>query len=371
MNLTNPVNSYEPNVSEKTFHVFYLVIITLAIIIGNPTVLLVIRLDHRLHSPTFYFLGNLAVADLLVGVGYVPFYIVSVFNQAWVLGSTLCRAHAFVVSTSFNASIMTLCVVSVDRFLDISDPLRYYGRMTQKKTKMLIAFIWLHSIFWASCPLWNWGETLFDVTTHTCRPNFAPIETPGKVYGILLAIFGFAIPVIVTIYSYFRMFRVAEDQSKKIAKDFSMSHGASSGTEDTGKRTSPRPARDKKAHKTILIIIGAFCFCWLPYTFGTSWKILTGQTLAPYWLANLGLTLALTNSFINPIVYTIRDRRFRRGLQKALCSRRNPWENGIHSRNETHSNLALTQRVDQTLSTTSKTAVQKDSRREKSMVETR
>jgi len=30
--------------------------------------------------------------------------------------------------------------------------------MTKKKTRWLIAFIWIHSIFWASCPLWNWGE---------------------------------------------------------------------------------------------------------------------------------------------------------------------------------------------------------------------
>lgn len=125
MNLTNPVHSNEPSISGKTFHVLYLVIITLAIIIGNSIVLLVIRLDHRLHSPTFCFLGNLAVADLLVGIGYVPFYITSVLNHAWVLGSAWCRGHTFVVSTSFNASIMTLCIVSVDRFLDISDPLRY------------------------------------------------------------------------------------------------------------------------------------------------------------------------------------------------------------------------------------------------------
>lgn len=228
--------------------------------------------------------------------------------------------------------------------------------MTQKKTKMLIVFIWLHSIFWASCPLWNWGETLYDVTTHTCRPSFAAEETAGKVYGIMLAIFGFAIPVIITIYSYVRMFRVADEQSRKIAKDFSISHNSSTdGGSDS--RSNPTPARDKKAHKTILIIIGAFLFCWLPYTFGTSWKILTGQTLAPYWLANLGLTLALTNSSINPIVYTIRDRRFRRGLQKTFCSRRSPWENGIHSRNETRSNIALSLRVDQTMSTKSKTAV--------------
>lgn len=108
----------------KTFQIVYLVLTSVAIIVGNALVIMVIRVERRLHSPTFYFLGNLAVADLLVGVGYVPFYISAVAKQAWVLGAEWCRGHAFVVSTSFNASVMTLCVVSVDRFLDISDPLR-------------------------------------------------------------------------------------------------------------------------------------------------------------------------------------------------------------------------------------------------------
>ncbi|KAK3734353.1 hypothetical protein QZH41_005336 [Actinostola sp. cb2023] len=270
---------YEPPIAEKTFHILYLIITTLAIVIGNAMVIVIVRLDLRLHSPTFYFLGNLAVADLLAGVGY-------------------------------------------------------YGRMTKKKTRWLIAFIWIHSIFWASCPLWNWGETLFDQTTHTCRPNFAGSKkTSSKVYAVCLAIFGFAIPVLVTIYTYFRIFRVADDQSKKIAKD--------STTSRSSLGDQSKPSRDLKAHKTILIIIGGFALCWLPYTIGTSFKLLTGHKHAPYWLSHLGLTLALTNSFINPVIYTIRDRRFRRGLKKFLFSKRSLGKSGhFYSRSATPSNMA-------------------------------
>lgn len=124
MNDTETRTIYQPSRPEKTLHTLYLVITIVAIVVGNAMVIVVVRSDRRLHSPTFYFLGNLAVADLLVGVGYIPFYITSVLNQAWVLGSVWCKGHAFVVSTSFNASLWTLCIVSVDRFLDISDPLR-------------------------------------------------------------------------------------------------------------------------------------------------------------------------------------------------------------------------------------------------------
>lgn len=202
--------------------------------------------------------------------------------------------------------------------------------MTKKKTRWLIAFIWIHSIFWASCPLWDWGETLIAKTTHTCRPNFGSKKVSSKAYAVCLSLFGFVIPVLITIYTYIRIFRVADDQSKKIAKNSTTSRSS------LGEQL--KPSRDRKAHKTVLIIIGAFMICWLPYTIGTLFKLLTGTKQAPYWLSHLGLTLALTNSFINPIIYTIRDRRFRRGVKKILTTQRR--ENRHLSRSATPSNMA-------------------------------
>lgn len=186
--------------------------------------------------------------------------------------------------------------------------------MTKKNTRLLIAFIWIHALFWASGPLWNWGETVLDQSTNTCRPNFGAKTVSGKVYAVFLAIFAFALPVLITIYTYFKIFRVADDQSKKIAKDSTTSR--SSFCEG-----NPKPTRDRKAYKTVLVIIGTFVICWLPYTIGTSFKIFTGNKEAPYWLSHLGLTLALTNSCMNPVIYTIRDRRFRRGVKRFLRSK--------------------------------------------------
>jgi hypothetical protein len=110
---------------ETHLQVFVLIIILVTTVIGNSLVLIIISLDHRLHCPGFYFLANLSVADLILGTLYNPFYISSVLHQQWQFHETWCKFHAVSISTSFNASIATLCFVSLDRFVAITKPLRY------------------------------------------------------------------------------------------------------------------------------------------------------------------------------------------------------------------------------------------------------
>ena len=127
MNYSNQTSTdipYKPTMAAITFQACVLVIVCLLTVLGNTFVAAVVKLDRRLHKPTFYFLLNLAVADFMSGMFYTPFYTASVIQQKWIFGESWCRGHVFVISTSFNASLATLCVVSIDRFLDITDPLR-------------------------------------------------------------------------------------------------------------------------------------------------------------------------------------------------------------------------------------------------------
>lgn len=114
---------YNPGTGLIAFHVAVLVVIAIAAIIGNAVVINVVFRDRRLRMPTFYFVVNLAVADILTSSVYIPFYIVSIVNQKWIFSETMCKAHVFVISLGFNASLSTLSFISFDRFLDIVFPL--------------------------------------------------------------------------------------------------------------------------------------------------------------------------------------------------------------------------------------------------------
>ena len=109
---------------EVYIQVVLLVIISIGSVFGNAFVVAIIVFNHKLHKPTYYFISSLASADFLVGAIYIPFYIASSLAQEWYLSMLWCKWHAAFVSLSLNASLVTLCLVSVDRFLAITDPLR-------------------------------------------------------------------------------------------------------------------------------------------------------------------------------------------------------------------------------------------------------
>jgi hypothetical protein len=121
--IPNKNPSYNPGTALVIFHVIVLVFICISAIIGNNLVINVVLRDYRLHMPTFYFVVNLAVADILIAVVYIPFYAIAVIKQEWLFGKAFCMAHTFLISLGINASLVTLSFISVDRFLDITYPL--------------------------------------------------------------------------------------------------------------------------------------------------------------------------------------------------------------------------------------------------------
>lgn len=109
---------------EVYVQVVVLVIICIGSVFGNVFVIGIVIFDHKLHKPTYYFISSLASADFLVGAIYIPFYIMASLAQNWYISLTWCKWHATFISVSINASLVTLSLVSVDRYLAITDPLR-------------------------------------------------------------------------------------------------------------------------------------------------------------------------------------------------------------------------------------------------------
>ena len=126
LNATESTSKTTPLRSDVEVYIqaIVLVIISIGSVLGNAFVVAIVAFNHKLHKPTYYFIGSLASADFLVGAIYIPFYIASSLAQEWYMSVAWCGWHAAFISLSLNASLMTLCLVSVDRFLAITDPLR-------------------------------------------------------------------------------------------------------------------------------------------------------------------------------------------------------------------------------------------------------
>ena len=184
--------------------------------------------------------------------------------------------------------------------------------MTTRRSVLLLLGGWVHSIFWAVTPQMGWGEVVYDTKTSTCRPNWGAKGLGNRVYVLCLALFPFAIPVICMIYCYYRIFFIARHHIQSIKKN-SVHHSSSSNAAN-------QRAMETKAMKTLLLVLGAFVIAWLPYTLAS---IVTMVTKGSWEISSSGVNAVLTittlNGCVNPVIYGIRDQRFRSGVKRVLC----------------------------------------------------
>ena len=291
-------------VTEVVVSATFLSLINTGIIVGNLLVLIIVWRTSKLHEPNYFFLCSLSVADLLVGLIYCPLLIVSVVKQYWVFGNLMCHVHAVTVGISLNASLMNLCVISVDRYYFITRPLRYRDIVTRRRTVISIVFVWFHSVFWAIAPLFGWGEYVYEASTATCKPNWNGEGLGDRSYALCLAVICFLVPVLVMIFAYSMIYKTARKQLRNI--------------QIPGGVTYEQSTERNKASKTVLMIIGAFFLCWSVYTSVSLWKLFASLTDLPPRLVRIGIYLAVSNSCLNFYIYAVRDKVFRKGLKRLL-----------------------------------------------------
>ncbi|UJR35776.1 hypothetical protein I4U23_028524 [Adineta vaga] len=201
---------------------FGFVILILATVGGNTLVLLALYLDKRLHSPSFYLIANMAVADLLLGLFVLPLSsVLELLNERWIFGAGLCAAWLAFDVLCCTASIMALMAVSIDRYLGVTRPLNYSSIMNIRRTIYLIIVVWAVSILTSVVPLFGLtdrGKQSSESSTEkqdyqTCKVN------KNTFYTIFSSMISFYIPVIILLILYSRVYQEAKKQGEKLEKE--------------------------------------------------------------------------------------------------------------------------------------------------------
>lgn len=101
--------------SATIFLAVVLGVIVILTIAGNALVISSIVVNGNLRTTTYYFIANLAIADLLLGTTVLPFSATLEVLQYWAFGQIFCDVWAAIDVLCCTASILSLCVISIDR----------------------------------------------------------------------------------------------------------------------------------------------------------------------------------------------------------------------------------------------------------------
>ncbi|CAM4376566.1 olfactory receptor 51G2-like [Lepidochelys kempii] len=99
-------------------------------ILGNSTILFIIKIDPSLHEPMYIFLSMLAVTDLGLSISTIPTILgIYLFNSREI-SLDACFAQMFFIHSFAMIESSILLLMAFDRFVAVSKPLRYASILT-------------------------------------------------------------------------------------------------------------------------------------------------------------------------------------------------------------------------------------------------
>ncbi|KAJ8709606.1 hypothetical protein PYW08_009610 [Mythimna loreyi] len=312
--------------------------IILAAIFGNLLVIVSVMRHRKLRVITNYFVVSLALADMLVAIWAMCFnFSVEITNGEWLFGYFMCDVWNSLDVYFSSASILHLCCISVDRYYAIVQPLDYPLIMTTAKLGIMLAVVWCSPALVSFLPIFmGWYTTEDHLNFRKRFPNVCSF-TVNKVYAVVSSSVSFWIPGVIMLYMYYRIYLEAERQERmlyrsKVAALLLDKHlqinGISMGEVMRERQSiqmqpmaSSKMKRERKAARTLGIIMSAFLACWLPFFL---WYIITALcgdacpspppvVAAVFWVGYF-------NSALNPLIYAYFNRDFRAAFRKTLDS---------------------------------------------------
>ncbi|XP_016129317.1 sphingosine 1-phosphate receptor 3-like [Sinocyclocheilus grahami] len=277
--------------STSTCEEAFLIFICALIVLENITVLLALWRNKRFHSRMYFLIGNLALSDLLAGVAYM----VNIFTSGPITfflspGQWLLREGSMFVALS--ASIFSLLAIGIERHMTMVR-LRPCETAGRGRLLALLGACWAVSVLLSALPSLGWN-CLSRV--HTCS-TVLPLYDKSYI-AFCISIFTALLAAIVVLYV--RIYLLVTS---------------------SGRRVSSRPSdRSLALLRTVVIVLGIFVACWAPLFLLLLLDVGCSPERCPVlFKVDWFIALAVLNSALNPLIYTLSSREMRAAFFRVLC----------------------------------------------------
>uniref|UniRef100_A0A8C4RDC7 Trace amine associated receptor 13c n=1 Tax=Erpetoichthys calabaricus TaxID=27687 RepID=A0A8C4RDC7_ERPCA len=298
----------------STYILLYIVFVAgiLLTISGNMAVMLSIVFFKQLHTPTNVLVLSMALADFLVGLCVMPFSMIRSVEACWYFGDSFCLMHSSFDMFLTSVSIFHLIFIAIDRYCAVCYPLHYSTTITIPISLIMAAASWGISAIYTYSLLYSKANTEgIDayISSVYCLGNC--ILWFNALWGTLDTFIAFFIPCTAMLCLYAKVFSEARRQAKKINSITEQMYSAN----ETKIRMSKKSER--KATKTLGIVMGGFILCWLPFFVNSVVDPYINFSTLPA-VFDAFVWLGYFNSTFNPIIYAFFYPWFQNALQHII-----------------------------------------------------
>ncbi|XP_070206150.1 adenosine receptor A1-like [Littorina saxatilis] len=271
-------------------------VVSFLTVVTNGLVLAAVVHNPALRKPGNWFVVNLAVADLFVGVLTPPLVIIS--ETSVIKNFYLCILNNSVIGAIVINSFTSLACLVYDRFSLVRNA---FHTSTTESVMAKLGLSWVVSLAFGMVPLMGWHNDRSEY--RQCRyREVIPLE-----YNVYLQMFGFFIPFLLAmLIVHTLVFREFRKSNRLMAYK---SH-------ETRRLVRYLTKREKRLFESLVLIFILFTVCWLPHYIVTCIHLFCPETMVNFYMEFFFVTLTHTNSVVNPVVYALGQSEFRHALHK-------------------------------------------------------
>ncbi|CAH2108167.1 unnamed protein product [Euphydryas editha] len=280
-----------------------------------------------MHTATNYYLFSLAISDLLLLVSGMPQEMYSIWSKwPYIFGPVFCILRGLAAETSTNASVLTITLFTVERYLAICHPFASQKMSKLSRAIKHILILWVASFGLALPQALEFGITEPNNVT-MCLPTKHIIKHS---FEISLFCFFFAPMVLISVLYFLIALRlnrsyVNEDLNEENPPKKN-SIKSSINTKKIHRKNSTQST--KRVIKMLVAVVIAFFVCWAPFhaqrlvaNYGTSEgnKAKTQFFLSVYnFLTYFSGVFYYISTCINPIFYHVMSNKFRDAFKNTI-----------------------------------------------------
>uniref|UniRef100_A0A3B4AKC7 B1 bradykinin receptor n=1 Tax=Periophthalmus magnuspinnatus TaxID=409849 RepID=A0A3B4AKC7_9GOBI len=252
------------------------------------------------------YLSNLALADFLL-MCCLPFWatnILAKFN--WPYGDALCKTVNSVIVVNLYVSILTLVMISVDRYLALVKTMKALWLRRTLYAKMICFILWVVGVL-LSLPTLIHRKVVYieELKTLSCILDYRHESSWKLAHQIVMNFGGFALPLLVIVFCSSNIIRSLSKRREIAFHKFS----------------------DTKATTLVYTVTLVFLLCWSPFQIFTFLDILCDLNVLEetkwYHALDIGgqvsVYLAFLNSVLNPLLYICSGQYFQKKVSNVSC----------------------------------------------------
>lgn len=298
-NLKASMNSLQ----ERDSYWYWVLVVSFGIttVCGNTVVIYLVLTRRTLHVSANWFIVSLSLADLLVGLVVLPTYIIHTF---WA------ELNFYALLKFYNlilyVSVGNLCVMTGDRYLAITRPLKYGSLMTRSKVLVMILAAWIIPT----------GISLVSLLWQTSGTN-KERNTVQRVYVGMTVVCFEIIPCFMMLLVYSHLYFITRAHTRRIAAQESVKERYNGSNFTNTRRQRNRERSSLKVFASVALL---FVFCWLLSAYRRFCDVFSLCSVSIEFV-QVSRILIFLNSAVNVIVYSLLKKDIRAEFKRFLRCR--------------------------------------------------